>query len=85
MFKRWSVVLRSVAVAGSGVVPDGDGNGTNACTGNPCDDENPCTTDTCTVDAAAEEGYTCSYADVECDEGFVCDEATGECVEAPEP
>ena len=98
MCKRWGVVLRVVAMAGSlsslaclgfvagcDVVPDGGNGVPDACAGNPCEDENPCTIDTCSVDALAEGGYTCTYADVECDEGFVCDEATGECVEAAEP
>jgi len=50
----------------------------NPCTGNPCDDGNLCTTDTCeVVDGEA----VCTNAPVVCGDLQVCDAETGDCID----
>ena len=53
------------------------------CTGDPCDDGLYCNgVEVCTVDADAEDGYTCADGTaIECPEGEVCDEETDACVD----
>jgi len=73
---RWGALCGVFAVlvfvVGCPFVP-----GPDACSDNPCDDEDLCTIDTC-VDVDGEP--VCTNAPAQCDPGLVCNPADGECV-----
>lgn len=50
------------------------------CQGDPCADGDPCTTNICTPDASASNGFVCSNTPVDCMDQ-VCNPADGECVD----